>query len=332
MRTLSTLCLLALSTVACNGKSDDDGMADGTPPIPDDGEDDDKEAEIVDPPEGDYLSDDVDDTLPDLDGTALTAAIDAAIAQSMQVHGGPVVSAYVEALAGMDSACPTWGVDNGTPFWFDTCTSDAGTTFDGYGYHAEYDNYDDGDAVYSGLALYTVAQIESADGSVFEGAGGASFLQGVDSNGFDVWSSYVQPGFAYDGAAAAGTWLADGLDPEMTWYALKDPTSGGAASVLSGSATVADGPIAAIVFDELLMIDAAWGSSCPIEPHGGISVLDDEGNWIDLFFHGPEWEGTPTPEELCDGCGEAWYAGTYLGEACFDFSPLADWGNYPFAE
>jgi len=332
MRALALISGLTVVAVACGNKSDDAGMADGTPPVPDADDSDDIEAEIVEPPDGDYLADDDGSAPPELNEAALTATINEAIAGSMEVHGGPVVAAYSEALAGMDSGCPTWGVDNGTPFWFDSCTSGTGTTFNGYGYHTEYDGYDDGDIVWNGMALYTVAELETPDGAVFRGAGGAGFMHGVNRDGLDVWSSYVQPGFAYDGAAAEGTWLADALDPEMSWYALRDPSGEGAASILSGAAQVADGPVAAIVFDQVLMIDAAWDSSCPIEPSGSISVLDNEGHWIDLYFHGPKWDGTPTPEDLCDGCGEAWFAGTYLGEACFDFSPLTTWSDYSFAE
>lgn len=322
--------LLALLASGC-GSPSKEPMADGSPPVSE-AEDTPTSPEIVDPPEGDYLADDASDDLPVLDAAALSVAINEALTQAMALHGGPVTAAYTEAVSGMDSDCPTWGVDNGTPFWFDTCTSDSGTLFDGYGYQAVYTDELVDDTTFSGLALYTVARIVSPDGSVFEGAGGASFLQGVNASGQDVWSSYVHAGFAYDGRAAEGTWLADGLDPDMSWYAVRDPASGGAASVLTGSSAVTDSAIEAVVFDQLLLFNEVFGSSCPMEPNGSISVLDSEGHWFDLYFHGQYWGDPATPEDLCDGCGEAWYAGTYLGEVCLDFSPLRDWSAYPFAE
>ena len=331
---LSALPLLVGLSVACGADKDTTDRSGTTQPAdPDpDPEPGDSEAEIVDPPEGDYVADASDDTVPDLDVEAITAAVDGAIAGALQVHGGPAVASYYEALAGMDASCPVWGVDSGTPFWFDSCTSATGTTFDGYGYQYEYVEQSDGDVTWTGHAIYSVASITGPSGEVFRGAGGANYLTGVNEAGFDVWYSYVQPGFAYDGDAADGTWLADGVQPDVVWYALRDPVAGGAAASFSGTAQVAEGPVAAIVFTDILLIDEAWGSSCPIEPSGSLSVLDHEGNWIDLYFDGPEWEGSPTPEALCDGCGAAWYRGTYLGEACFDFSPMSDWEAYPFAD
>ena len=325
MRT-ATLLLITSALIACGSseKSDDDGTTDGTT--------DDSEPHIVDPPEGDYLDDSAIEELPELDGSALTAAVNDAIANAMYIHGGPAVFAYFEALEDSEGDCPTWGVDNGTPFWFDTCVTESGAAFEGYGYHYEYEAEYDDNVTWDGFAIYSVASIVTAAGDTFEGAGGASFLTGVNDDDLDVWYSYVQPGFAYDGAAADGTWLAEGLDPDTSWYALRAPDGSGAAATMSGSTMVSSGPVSALVFNELLLIDEAWGSSCPIEPHGSLSVLDDEGNWIDVYFDGPEWEGPETPAELCDGCGSAWFRGTYLGEACFDFSPLSDWDAYPFAD
>ncbi len=346
MRTAISRCRTAFSAVLVLGgcavtknndpDSDPSGTTDAgtSDPTTDAGTTDagDPEPEVVDPPEGDYLDDTVDEEVPELDAAALTTAGNLALAEAVSVNGGPAVAAYFEALGDSDAACPVWNVSDGTPFWFDSCTTDSGAYFDGYGYHYEYVGESDGSNTWTGFAINTLATITTADGHVFEGAGAAGYLTGVDAGGNDVWYSYVQPGFSYDGAAAEGTWLDDGLDPNMTWYALRVPASGGVAATLNGSAKVSDGPLAALVFNDILLLDELLGSSCPEEPHGSLSVLDNDGHWIDVYFDGPEWEGPETPPELCDGCGAAWYRGTFLGEACFDFSPLADSDNFPFVD
>ena len=334
MRT-SALMAFAMVLSACSGTDDKSDSTDTVDPGTDvdagTTDTDPVEPDIVDPPEGDYLDDSAGSELPELDGAALTAAVNQAIADAMYVHGGPAVAGYFEALAQADSSCPQWGEDAGTPFWFDACTTESGATFDGYGYHYEYVGEADGEITWTGLAINTVGTITTPEGVTFEGGGSASYLTGTNEWDQDIWYSVIQPGFAYDGDAAEGTWLADGLDPDMAWYAVRGVDGVGAAATLNGSARVPDGAISALVFSEILLYDEAFGSSCPIEPSGSLSVLDNDGHWVDIYFDGPVWEGPETPAEACDGCGAAWYRGAYLGEACFDFSVLADWQSYPFA-
>lgn len=334
---LQSLCLV-LFGVACGGAKESDpapttGETPSVEPTPGADSDNGEPAEpsIVEPSDAPYLDDSGDQTPPELDETVLGAAVDAALLEAIATHGAPAVEAYFEMLDESDGVCPRWAVSGDTPYWFDSCTTEGGTTFDGYGYHQTYAGPYDGGVTWYGRAMYSVARIVGADGRQFDGAGGAGFLTGTDASGNDVWYSYVQSGFSYDGPAAEGTWLAEGLDPELTWYALRAPSGIGAAVTLSGSARTTGDAVEVLVFNDLLLIDEAFGSSCPEEPNGSISVLDGEGHWFDLYFDGPTWGGDATPEDLCDGCAAAWFGGAYVGEVCVDFSPLSDWDGYPFA-
>ena len=67
------------------------------------------------------------------------------------VHGQTVVDAYAEVMTGADADCPAWGNQSSLVFWQDACTSEVGTTFDGYGYLSRYEDFPDGDIVWNGL-------------------------------------------------------------------------------------------------------------------------------------------------------------------------------------
>ncbi len=167
------------------------------------------------------------------------------------------------------------------------------------------------------------------EGYVFEAAGGAYVLWGVTDDGADAFYTVVQDGFAYDGPAAQGTWLGDGVSPEIVSYGLRYPSVDGRAVYVSGRVLVDDGPVEAVVFEELFMYSAELGSPCPSEPAGMVSVLDGEGAWFDILFDGGQW-GEAVDADACDGCGGAWYQGSYLGEVCADFGVLLDWENNPW--
>ena len=70
---------------------------------------------------------------------------------------------------------------------------------------------------------------------------------GVNEAGQEIWSSYAQSGVAYNGA----------LEPDMSWYAVRDPAGMGAAARLSGEMALVDESFEAIAFDQLLLSDAA---------------------------------------------------------------------------
>jgi len=266
----------------------------------------------------------------DFDAAEVAAIVEQALVGARGVHAGPVVAAYDEAIASVDEACPLWTSDGTTPYWVGGCTTDAGATFDGYGTQIVYESFPDGDIIWDGQAVNGVGAIETEAGHTFVAGGLAQRLAGVQSDGMFVFYSAMNEGFAYDGPAAAGTWLADGLSPELTTYALFDDATDGRALYLTGRVEVPDGPVQAVVFEQLLLIDAALGSPCPQEPSGGLSVLGEDG-WYDLTFHGPQFEsGDEYDASRCDGCGTAWHKGVSIGEACIDFSSMTDWSDSPW--
>ncbi len=275
------------------------------------------------------------DAAPDPDPAAFDAAevvvvVEQALVGARAVHAGPVIAAYNEAIASVGDDCPLWTSDGTTPYWVGGCSTADGATFDGYGTRLVYEGFADGDVVWDGEAVNGVGAIETAAGHTFIAGGLAQRLAGVQSDGALVFYSALNAGFAYDGPASTGTWLADGLSPELVTYALLDDTTGGRALYLTGRVEVPDGPVRAVVFEELLLIDAALGGACPQEPSGGLSVLGVDG-WYDLTFHGPQLEsGEDVDASRCDGCGTAWHKGVAIGEACIDFSSMTDWIDSPW--
>ena len=85
-----------------------------------------------------------------------------------------------------------------------------------------------------------------------------------------------------------------------------------------------------IWFDGVWIATEGQGSDCPIEPSGTISIRDDAGDWYDVEFQGPGYSGAASFPPECDGCGDVWYQGENLGQACVDFSAMTDWEGSPW--
>jgi hypothetical protein len=203
------------------------------------------------------------------------------------------------------------------PFWADSCTTEAGTTFDGYGYRVTYDGMSDGYTTYFGSAIGAVADIETASGEFFTINGVVLDLQGEMTEGWGVAYTEISGDITYSGNPTPG--LAPTF--KRTVYALP----GGVGINIDGSVSGLDGELEATAFDDVYLVDESTGmSDCSDEPSGVISVLEKEsGAWIDLVFD-PHVEDEAIATEHasdCDGCAAAWWGSDYLGEACADFSP-----------
>ena len=286
----------------------------------------------VEPPRDDpYIDDPVEPDPAAFDAETVAALIEESILVARSLSAEPVLQAYFESMETAEEGCPTWTSDGGVEYWLGGCTTSSGATFEGYGTSVLYDDTPDGDILWDGAAVFGVGSIE-AGGATFSAGGQAGLLSGVNGDGALVYYSYTTEGFAYDGPAAAGTWLAEGLSPELVTYALHDDASGGKAMYLTGRIEVPDGPVEAVVFEDLLLINEAFGSACPGEPSGGLSVLGADG-WYDLTFEGPEFgEGEGFDTTACDGCGEAWHKGVQIGTACVDFSAMTSWSVHPWED
>ena len=59
-------------------------------------------------------------------------------------------------------------------------------------------------------------------------------------------------------------------------------------------------------------------------------MRDSEGEWYDVNFQGPPYQGARVLPNDCDGCGQVYYRGELLGEVCPDFSILTDWEDRPW--
>jgi len=274
------------------------------------------------PPQADFSAEEVE--------LALVEAID----RATSLTGDKVFPAYQAVMSGADTDCPNYYEQDGNVYWYDVCTSSAGTQYNGYSFYYYYEGWDDGyGQYYTGDALFGVAQVWDADGHLFE-AGGTAYDLIVEGDGYMYWYSVAQGAFSYDGPEAEGTWLEDGLAPDMVQYVYYVPEGDARGYVMSGSVSGLSGGFTSAVFDENMILDATlasyFGADCSLEPGGIVSLRDDEGNWYDIVFDGPTNDDGSTPIGECDGCGEAFFRGESLGRACADFTGLNAWEGAPW--
>lgn len=274
------------------------------------------ETEILGDEEAGWLGDVEDVEVPDFDADGVGVAVEDALALLVDLHAGPLLEGYDALAEELTDDCPAIYEDEGFEYWYDSCETETGTRFEGYGGLYVYEDYESDGWVYDGRQLLAVASVVTADGDTFQGAGMASHLTAT-ADTLTLYYTTFDPGFSWDGDSAEGTWLADGLDPGM--YVYRYSYSGVLAQVyVTGSLSLpVGGAIEAVAFDEVLVGNELAGVSCPEELAGTVSVLDTEGRWIDLVFDVPTdlWSAE-VPD--CDGCGTAWYRGEQLGQVCVD--------------
>ncbi|MEL6346861.1 MAG: hypothetical protein AAFV53_27355, partial [Myxococcota bacterium] len=252
----------------------------------------------------------------------VAAAIEAALDQAMSLNAEPIVSIYEEMMAGADAGCPQWTENDGNPLWLDTCTASSGTRFEGYGLYFPLNNLPDGTGnVWNGVQLFSVANMTTPGGDVLTLGGEAGQLVGTNAAaGYQVFNTYMADGYQWDGANTQ-SWLDLGISPQLSLFAYRYD-NGSTVTQLSALIELEDGPIQAVVLDDLYILDTPGDIYCEAEPSGTISLLDADGRWYDLIFDGPAQGQLDVPEESCDGCATTWYRGTSLGDACADFSAL----------
>ncbi len=280
-----------------------------------------------------YIVAEADPPVASISASELEGAIAEALSLGTAIRGDAVFPSYFAVMEGADEGCPNYYETDGNVYWYDACTSEDGTEFNGYSLYYYYDHTDAGDgSFYTGDAMSGVAQVRDADGNAFE-AGGAAYDLKIEGDGFTYWYSVAQGGFSYDGPEAEGTWLEQGLSPDMVQIVYYVPNGEAKAYLLQGSVSGLTGTFTSAVFDGITMPDptfAGYYEACALEPGGVVSLRDEDGAWYDVLFDGYTDLQPTTPEGLCDGCGEAYYRGEALGTVCVDFTYLNSWEGAPW--
>jgi len=262
------------------------------------------------------------------------AAVTEAVATAKMVDGSLLFRAYRAALDEASSSCPymdplyqeLYSVD----YWYDSCTADSGTSFNGYGYGYLYEPFWSGTYYYSDYAyFYGDAVVSWADGSEFVASGNASYTNYDEStSNYGVMSLYTFGQFSWDADEAAGTWLAAGVSASLSTYAVDYRGWGARMVVFDGGLSHLDGTTNAVVFDQLYAANQVYGSPCEMEPGGMVSVRDSQGEWYDVVFDGADYGSSSVFPPECDGCGHVWFRGELLGDVCPDLSGLLDWEGW----
>ncbi|MDP6932103.1 MAG: hypothetical protein QGG40_04265 [Myxococcota bacterium] len=282
---------------------------------------------------GPYIYDDDGLPEPSFDAESVSEAVTATVQTLLTINATPLLQAYHLGMDQSDEGCPTYYDADDLDLWLDDCTAESGASFDGYMYHAEYEDYEASDGVVSdGEAFAGVARITDSDGYTFDASGTVSELIGVGTNDEDVFQLTVSGSFSWDHPGAESTWLADGLSPDLSLYAAHYDSGGlqGNGMYITGGFSGLTGEVTTVYLDEVLIVDELLGTNCEDEPSGTISVRDQDGYWYDVMFDGPTFEEFEVDEETCDGCGSAWFRGEYVGDACVDFSPWLEWDGTPW--
>lgn len=274
--------------------------------------------------DGPYLDDPEEQTPPEIDAAAIAAAVESVLLLVSRADAGPIRDAYDSLLADQSGSCPTWTVaGTDTPYWFDACTTESGTRFDGYAQSVLSEDRYDGQILWNGWQFYGVATIERADGTLLEASGAAGVLLGTQESGAIVSYTYMAEGFRFDGPGVEPDWLGPTGSPELTAWRTRHPEYGSNLVAIQARVRLDEGPVSVVVMDDIQAGNAASGSPCPDEPAGVISVRVENGTWVELYFDGLPFEQWSAGEVRdCDGCATAWTKGIEVGEVCVDTSAL----------
>jgi len=138
-----------------------------------------------------------------------------------------------------------------------------------------------------------------------------------------VFSHTLDGDQVYDGVIEEdNAWSTRGWRPALTLIDITPETESLHHRQLYGAIAGLQGVVSAFEFNEFVLAHEALGSSCELEPSGVIRVRDAAGHWIDVSFDGSSLPGEIVADELCDGCGEAYYGDEALGTVCVDFLPM----------
>lgn len=281
-----------------------------------------------------YLVDEQEPPAPSVTVAQVEEALQVALDRALTVNAKPVEAAYTRVMEGATGACPYVYTTPDGSYWFDSCTSITGTSFDGYVFA-----YGD-QGVYDPLSGMTVdywyafggATVVDGQGRTLEVGGAATVYETYGDYGglgLHSWYSQLQGTFAWDGPEAEGTWMQDGIDPDLVFQSTSVPSLGLSGVVLSGGfGGFLEGW--AVAFDENVVGDPLLGLPCGEELSGTVGVRAPDGSWVDVRFDGAAEETSDFEPAACDGCGLAWFRGEEMGPVCVDVSTLLALGVEPW--
>ena len=263
---------------------------------------------------------------PDTSDAILSAGIEESILAILSFDFAPIEAGYTTAMAGQDAACPVWATDGDTVYWFATCTSEDGTSFEGFGAAHDFSDLptDTNGFTYAGTFLNSISTITTPSGDVFTGGGEAFDISGSNEEGYEFNNFGVSEGFLWTGEDADGTWMEN--TPILDFVSNTQRAGAYQIIELSGSISGLDS-VQVVVSDGLYGLDTDLPEGCTREPSGNVAVLDPDGNWFDLQFNGMDNEGALNTEIGCDGCGTAWFQGYPLFEVCPNFDDMYNWAD-----
>lgn len=259
-------------------------------------------------------------------GDALQAGIDGVV----RLGAPPVRDAYATVMLESSAICPATFSGPDGDYWFDDCVSAAGAEYSGYAFAYEGTGLYDPvyQVTYDTWYVFGAATLFTSGGDLLE-IGGTATLTEYGDGTYTQWETALQGSFHWDGVGSVGTWLEEGLDPDMYSIFTTIPSVGSNGVYFDGGIGGL-GPQAqwAVGFEEALLMDPILGSTCQDEPMGAASVRASDGTWYDIRFHGSDEYGNTTGP--CDGCGDLFFQGEPMGEVCADFSTWLSWGSSPW--
>ena len=286
-----------------------------------------KEAEAhdvtIDVPTGPYIVADTDPVMPTTDAATLAEGMTEALMALFAFDLNPIETGYTQVMAEADEDCPIWAIDGESVYWYASCTSDLGTSFNGYGTLVDYATLPPEDGIhFSGTMLNTIATISSFEGEHFSGGGAAFNIQATNNDGYELAYMGTDGGFEWSGPEAEGSWMraATSLD----FIALMEQNS--EHKVLQIEGTISGlSAVDAVVFSGLTAVNTILPDGCGPEPHGMVAIRDIEGHWFDLEFQGMDDQGALDTTNGCDQCATAWFEGRPLFEVCPVMDLLYAW-------
>jgi hypothetical protein len=273
-----------------------------------------------------YVVDRPDDEVGSASVRELENALQDALDTVLDLDAAPVHAGYDAAMSASTGVCPYEYVTPDGNYWFDSCSTESGASYDGYVFAYGATGVSD---PYSGLstdywAAFGGAVVSDAQDNVLEISGAVTeyHAYGVsDGIDLDVYFVDLSGTFRWDGPEARDTWLeGGGYDPDLTWQRTALSQLGVGGVYLAGGFAGLDGDWA-VAFDENEVGHELLGYTCERELSGTVSVRAPSGEWYDVRFDGAT-VGVEVPASDCDGCGEAFSGGTSVGRVCVDVAGM----------